>query len=277
MILCNKNIRNVVMKSKKLIFSILTILIIFYSFMIEPNRLIVKNVTVKDSELAGMRVVLVGDYHIEPNQRKRLKRLVNLINEQNADLVLSVGDFVAGCEQDTTMPIEDIVKELKEVKSKNGFYTVLGNHDCWIDRVGITKELNENGIRVLSNSNIKVNIKGKELYIAGLEDLATGSPNISQAIDKTKRPVILLTHSPDVFPYVPQSVNITLAGHVHGGQVRLPLFGVLYVPSAYGNRYSQGLIIENGKKMYVTKGIGNSTLSVRFNCVPEINVIDFES
>ena len=158
-----------------------------------------------------------------------------------------------------------------------GFYTVLGNHDCWIDRVGITKELNENGIRVLSNSNIKVNIKGKELYIAGLEDLATGSPNISQAIDKTKRPVILLTHSPDVFPYVPQSVNITLAGHVHGGQVRLPLFGVLYVPSAYGNRYSQGLIIENGKKMYVTKGIGNSTLSVRFNCVPEINVIDFES
>ena len=97
MILCNKNIRNVVMKSKKLIFSILTILIIFYSFMIEPNRLIVKNVTVKDLELAGMRVVLVGDYHIEPNQRKRLKRLVNLINEQNADLVLSVGDFVAGC------------------------------------------------------------------------------------------------------------------------------------------------------------------------------------
>lgn len=88
--------------------------------------------------------------------------------------------------------------------------------------------------------------------------------------------LILLCHSPDVFPKVPKEVNLTLAGHVHGGQVRLPILGSLIVPSNYGDKYSQGLIEENGKKMIVTKGIGNSILNVRFNCIPEIVVIEFE-
>jgi len=79
-----------------------------------------------------------------------------------------------------------------------------------------------------------------------------------------------------VFPRVPKEVNLSLSGHVHGGQVRLPLIGALVVPSDYGDMYSQGLIKEKGKQMIVTKGIGNSILNVRFNCVPEIVVIEFE-
>lgn len=79
-----------------------------------------------------------------------------------------------------------------------------------------------------------------------------------------------------MFPKVPSDINLTLSGHVHGGQVRLPLLGAHIVPSDYGDKYSLGLIEEEGKKMIVTKGIGNSILNVRFNCVPEIVVVEFE-
>ena len=86
----------------------------------------------------------------------------------------------------------------------------------------------------------------------------------------------MLTHSPDIFPKVPKEVNLTLSGHVHGGQVRLPLLGAIIVPSKYGDKYSYGLIEEDNKKMIVTSGIGTSILNVRFNCKPEIVVIEFE-
>jgi len=103
----------------------------------------------------------------------------------------------------------------------------------------------------------------------------TASPNIYEALENTKSPTILLTHTPDIFPKVPSDVNLTLAGHTHGGQVRLPLLGALIVPSDYGNKYSSGLIEEKGKKMIVTNGIGVSILPIRFNCPPEIVVLEF--
>ncbi|MCQ2754989.1 MAG: metallophosphoesterase [bacterium] len=252
------------------------ILLIIYSFCIEPNMLTVKNYSVQDSQLSGLKIVLVGDFHVKPNQGKRLAKVVEMINEQHPDIVLSVGDFVNGHEENMTMPIDNIVKQLKNIKSKYGFYTVLGNHDWWINGEEITDTLTKNGIKVLANSNIKVNINGKNVYIAGVEDKTTRTPDIYKALDLTQNPVILLTHSPDVFPRVPEKVNLTLSGHVHGGQVRLPLIGALIVPSDYGDKYSQGLIKEKGKQMIVTKGIGNSIFNVRFNCVPEINVIEFE-
>ena len=261
---------------KKILIIIGILLLIIYSFCIEPNMLTVKNYSVHDSQLSGLKIVLVGDFHIKPNQEDRLQKVVELINEQNPDIVLSVGDFVNGHEEDMTMPIADIVKQLKNIKSKYGFYTVLGNHDWWIDGEGITDTLISSGIKVLANSNTKVNINGKYIYIAGVEDKTTRTPEIYSALENTKNPVILLTHSPDVFPKIPSNINLTLSGHVHGGQVRLPLLGALIVPSDYGNKYSLGLIEEKGKKMIVTKGIGNSILNARFNCVPEIVVIEFE-
>lgn len=260
---------------KKFLIILGILLFIIYIFFIEPNRLIIKNYTIQDPQLKGLKVVLVGDYHIKPNQEKRLSRVIKLVNEQNADIVLSVGDFVAGHEECMTMPIEKIAQELSKVKSKYGFYAVLGNHDWWIDGDKITAGLNKNKINVLANSNVKLNISNKIIYLAGVEDKMTRIPNLSQALKNTKQPVILLTHSPDVFPKIPQNVNITLAGHLHGGQVRLPFIGALIVPSDYGDKYSQGLIEENNKKMIVTKGIGNSILPIRFNCVPEIVVINF--
>ena len=113
------------------------------------------------------------------------------------------------------------------------------------------------------------------MYIAGVEDLTTSQADITKALRNTKKPTILLTHSPDIFPNIPNNVFLTLAGHTHGGQIRIPMIGALIVPSDFGNKYSYGLVNENDKSMIITKGIGTSILPVRFCCFPEILVINF--
>lgn len=260
---------------KKLLFIIFLSTVGIYSLFIEPNKLDITNYTIQDKELSGIKIVFASDFHINPKQQKRLEKVVELINEQNADLVLSAGDFVYGHTENSTMHPQKIADGLSKVKSKYGYYTTLGNHDGWYSNDLIQKALENNGIKVLNNENIKLKINNKELYIAGIEDLMTGRPDIEKALENTCSPTILLTHTPDMFTDVPNDVNLTLAGHTHGGQVRVPFFGALFTASRYGNRYAIGLIEENGKKLITTRGIGVSLLPIRFNCPPEIVVIHF--
>jgi hypothetical protein len=83
----------------------------------------------------------------------------------------------------------------------------------------------------------------------------------------------LLTHNPDVFPGVPARVTLTLAGHTHGGQVRLPLLGTPIVPSEFGSRYVAGHVVEGGRHLYVATGTGTSLVPVRFRVPPTVTVL----
>ena len=168
-----------------------------YSVFIEPNKLEVTNYTIQDKELSGIKIVFASDFHIKPNQQKRLDKIVNLINSQNPDLVLSAGDFVCGHLKHTTMPPKDIAKSLGKIKSKHGVYTTLGNHDQWYGVEEITKTLEENNIKVLNNNNKKIVINGKTVYIAGIQYKPENMLQISKAIENTQKPTIMLTHSPD--------------------------------------------------------------------------------
>jgi predicted MPP superfamily phosphohydrolase len=91
------------------------------------------------------------------------------------------------------------------------------------------------------------------------------------------RPVIALTHNPDIFPRVPQRVPLLLAGHTHGGQVRFPFIGTVIQPSDYGDHYVRGHIFEQDHHMFVTTGIGTSIIPVRFNVPPEIVLLTVET
>lgn len=248
----------------------------FYSLFIEPDRLEVNHYTLQDSDLKGVKIVFAGDFHVKPHQKRKISDIVSLINQEKSDIVLFVGDFVSGHNEKMTMPMENIAKELGKINAKYGIYTVLGNHDVWYGAEKITELLHENGIRVLANENIKVRIKDKTVFIAGIKDLLTEKPDISKALEHTKVPVILLSHSPDIFPELKGKVNLILAGHTHGGQVRIPFWGPIVTSSQYGSKYSQGLIEENGMRLITTRGIGTSLLPIRFACVPEIIVIEFE-
>ena len=289
-------------KIKKYFLLIIILILAGYSYFIEPNRLELNRYVVQDEQLKGIKIVFASDFHVKPYGQKRLDKIVEMINGENPDIVVSAGDYVCGHTRHSTMPIENIAKTLSKVKAKYGFYTSLGNHDGWYDPAEIAMNLEENGIKVLSNSHTMVNIRGQKLYIAGIEDYDTGNPEIYKALEgietdkngEHNEPIIMLSHSPDMFPKMPTAITLVLSGHTHGGQVRLPLLGPIFTASRYHDKYAKGWKQEYNKELlkvdttkpiklqrqiktlFVTRGIGVSILPFRFNCVPEINVIEFE-
>lgn len=255
---------------------IIAIILLIWGFFIEPNIIVQKKYKFKNNDLKGCKFVLFSDIHIAPWQKKRLKRIVNKINKLNPDMVLSTGDFVSGYIPSKTLPIEDIGKELANIKSKYGTFAVLGNHDWWQNGAHIREILTQNKITVLENNSKNIEINNKMVSIAGIEDLQTRIPNPQKALKKTARTTILLTHNPDPFFEIKEKVFLTLAGHNHGGQVQLPFFGALIVPAKSGCKYANGRFTHNNNTLIVTKGLGNSILNVRFCCPPEIVLLEFE-
>lgn len=257
-----------------LTFFTVALILFIWSVFVEPNVLRTTKYQIPDSDLKGLKVVFAADFHYKPYEKWRLERDVKAINSQNPDIVLLGGDYVNGHKKGFTLPIGEISAEFSKIKSKYGIYAVLGNHDGWQDEDGITKSLSDNGIKVLKNSAVRIEAQ-KPFYIAGVEDMQTGNPDTDKALEDINAPVILLSHTPDIIESVPYSVNLTLAGHLHGGQVVIPFHGAIIVPSKFGTKFASGFFNEKGKKLLVSKGLGNSILPLRFNCPPEIVLIKF--
>lgn len=253
-------------------FLLIIFVLLFWAVIIEPNVLTVKHITLKNKNLSGLKFVFASDFHIKPYEKIRLKRIVHTINMQNPDIVLLGGDYVNGHKAGFTLSADKIAKELSNIKSEYGSYAVMGNHDGWQGKAPIIKAFRDNGINVLENENKNFD----KFSIAGVEDLQTSVPDIRKALESANGEVILLSHTPDIFPDVPKEVALTLAGHTHGGQVVLPKNKAIIVPSMYGTRYAYGLKEEDGRKIFISRGLGTSIMPLRFNCFPEIVVVDFE-
>lgn len=252
------------------------IILLCWSLFVEPNLITIKKYSVPNKELTGLHVVFISDLHIKKNDAVRVRRIVELVNAQNPDIVLGGGDYANGHSVKSALDFEVLGNELSKIEATYGFYTVLGNHDWWTDGESMRKSFEKVGICVLENSSASVNIgNGKYLYITGLGDRDTRDVNLKAALKNTVSPRILLTHHPDVFYDVKENVDLILAGHTHGGQVVIPLIGPILIPTSYPQKFAQGLVEENGNRIIVTKGLGTSILPIRFNCKPEIVVIDF--
>ena len=245
---------------------LVTLILFIWSFFVEPNLLTVKKYKVEN--LDGKKIIFVSDFHISKGDKGRLRKIVKKINELSPDIVLSGGDFIKGHTGKSTMPIESQAQELSKIKAP--VVTVLGNHDGWYDKYRVKTALEKNGITVLYNSSTKIG----NLYIAGVEDMQTGIPEVKVALENAEFPRILLSHTPDIYYDVKEDVDLILAGHVHGGQVRLPFVGALICPSIYGTKFSSGDFRETQNRMIVTRGLGTSILSMRFNNIPEIVVLE---
>ncbi len=257
-----------------------------WAFVIEPARLTVDSQTlsVKGWPLAlnGLRVVLASDLHIGAPHigADKLPKLVALINEQQPDLILLAGDFVVGDEIGASQVApETIAAGLRGLRARLGVWAVLGNHDWWTDGPGMRKALENNGIKVLENSATRFTDKGEAFWLIGLGDHFTNHTDLKGALTQVTddAPALALTHSPDVFPSLPDRILLTFAGHTHGGQVWLPFLGRPVIPSAYGQRYATGHIQEGARHLFVTNGVGTSILPVRFLVPPEITVLTLAS
>lgn len=250
------------------------------AFWIEPSSLTVVNerLALPGLRSTPLKIAVLADLHVGSpfNGIDNLKRVVALTNEQQPDIVCILGDLVIqGVRGGRFVPPEDIASEVAGLRSKLGSFAVLGNHDDWLDHDRVANALTRNGITVIEETARRLETAAGPVWLAGVSDYWMGRHDVSLALQKVTdpSPIILLSHNPDIFPYVSPRVALTLAGHTHGGQVRFPLFGALIVPSEHGQRYAAGHIIENGRHMYVATGVGTSILPVRFRVPPSITML----
>ncbi|MDX6304512.1 MAG: uncharacterized protein QOI77_1481, partial [Blastocatellia bacterium] len=253
-----------------------------WSFLIEPNRLIVHPQTIQidnwPPELSGLRIAVVSDLHTGApfiNDQK-LKDIVDRTNALNPDLIVLLGDYMSpNSWHSHRVEPEVTAAGLKGLKAPLGVYSVLGNHDWWYNGERVRRAFEQNGIRVLEDEVTEIKWHEKSFWLVGLADLWTRPQHIEETIAKVPAgsTIIALTHNPDIFPSLPQSVPLLIAGHTHGGQVNLPFIGTPIVPSRFGSKYTAGHVFENGHHMFVTTGIGTSILPVRFRVTPEIVIL----
>jgi predicted MPP superfamily phosphohydrolase len=256
--------------------------LLLWGFVIEPGWL--RN---EDYELAlpgwpeacdGLRVAVLSDLHVGSpfNGLDKLPQIVALTLAANPDLVLLAGDYVI-----TDVPggrfvsPEQIADGLRKLTVPLGVHAVLGNHDWWLDGPRVRLALESVGIPVLEDAATRIAAGPCSFWLVGIGDYWETPHRVRRALFDVRdaAPVLAFTHNPDVFPEVPARVNLTIAGHTHGGQVWLPGLGRLVVPSRYGERYAIGHIVEAGRHFFVSSGLGTSVLPVRFLVPPEVSVI----
>lgn len=251
----------------------LFVYVLIRSFFVEPNSLEVVRYEIGDNQLQGIRVAFLSDFHLKRRDYKRLDKIIALTNKQRPTLVLLGGDFANGSNIRTTMMPNVMAAKLSLLKAPT--YAVLGNHDWQIDGKLIADALNNSGIKVLENSNTRINLQGRYVDIIGIADVTTQQAKIAQALRRTANPRIVITHNPDVYFDIIDGVNLILAGHTHGGQFVIPFTKPIFVPSKYGSELASGLIKETRNTLIVSKGLGLTGIPVRLNCKPEITIIDF--
>jgi predicted MPP superfamily phosphohydrolase len=251
-----------------------------YAAVIEPRRLVTIRKTIHLPDwpraLDGFRVGLLSDLHAgAPHATpKAIARAVARLNDEAPDVVLLGGDYIdAHPLWGGRFAPELIARELAQLQAPT--LGVLGNHDWKQAGDHMWTALQNAGIDMLENRAVAVN----DVYIAGLADVRCRRPDLPGTLATVPpgAPVILLAHDPDVFPLVPDRVAITLAGHTHGGQIAIPVLRRPVIPSRYGERYARGHIVEGGRHLYVTSGLGTSGVPVRLLAPPEIVVLELVS
>lgn len=251
----------------------------FWALFIDPNRLVVNSQTIQidnwPAELSGLRIAVMSDIHTGSPfiDEQKLKDIVAKTNAGNPDLIVLLGDYMTG-DGGLSHRVEPEVTAagLKDLRSPLGVYAVLGNHDWWYNGAKVRTAFERNGIHVLESEVVELNLRGKSFWLAGLADLWTRPQHIAETIAKAPQgaTIIAITHNPDIFPRLPHTVSLLLAGHTHGGQVNIPMIGTPVVPSDFGPKYTAGHVFENSHHLFVTTGIGTSILPVRFRVPPEI-------
>lgn len=262
--------------------------LVFWGFFVEPNRLITRHETIQidnwPRELNDLRIAVLSDIHAGGAfiDERKLRTIVERTNEMQPEMIVILGDYISGDgrRHPLKMKPEVFAAVLKDFRAPLGVYSVLGNHDWWYNGGEVRTALEQNGIKVLDDEVFKVDARGTSFWLVGLADLWTRPQRIETAVAKVPEnaTVIAMTHNPDIFPRVPSRVQLLLAGHTHGAQIRLPFIGYVVAPSnTYGERYARGHIFENGHHLFVTTGIGTSIVSVRFGVPPEIVLLTVKS
>lgn len=230
-------------------------------------------------EFDGFRIAQVSDTHgnrIDPAGRE-----VKAVAEAEVDLIAATGDFVHRNYARGMRRILPFMKALVEIAP---VYAVSGNHDHWTDWPYVAWRLSEAGVTVLENSHVRIRRGEAQIILAGVSDPYTGRACLKRALPaQVDAVVVLLAHAPTWFepwnaataPANLDLVSLTLAGHTHGGQIKLPLVGAVTTASGrlFPPSHVEGLSREGDGWLYINRGLGQGDLGFRFRSRREVSII----
>ena len=221
----------------------------------------------------GLSILHLTDLHFHDGLDRKFSQAVldRCLEWDTPDLLCITGDIV-----DSDFHHRWIIPLLGRLRWKEAGMFILGNHDTWYNTEQIRRRFHRLGMHNLGNAWKQLTVRGEPLVAVGYEapwfkpePNMDGCPaRLPTADDKMFR--LCLSHSPDSIQWARRhKVDLMLAGHVHGGQIRLPLFGSLFVPSRYSRRFDCGTFSEGSTVMHVGRGLSGKHL-LRLNCRPEV-------
>lgn len=213
----------------------------------------------------GLTVVHLSDLHLKGTPDREFFRFVmDRCAAWEPDLVAVTGDIA-----DSMHHMRWIVPVLGRLRWRIAAFAILGNHDHWYDPPFIRRRLRRLGMHVLDNTWRQIDVRGQPLVVIGHEGpWLRPRPDLSDCPREPFR--LCLSHTPDNLRWARrQGVDLMLSGHVHGGQIRFPLFGSVLVPSRYGRRYDCGVFDEPPTLLHVSRGLSGDH-PLRYLCRPEV-------
>lgn len=244
-----------------------------YATLVEPRLPVLEETTLRlptlPPQLDGLRIGQLTDLHLGmPHSHANTRWGVQRIMDEAPDVIVITGDFVSFHHAISQLP-----GLLQPLQAPLGVYAITGNHDHWEGVAEIRAQLEPLGITFLMNEHRCLPWNGGELWLAGIDDMWYGAPDLAAALNDIPATAftLLLAHEPDFADVVVgRGVALQLSGHTHGGHIRLPLLGAPCLPS-HGVRYSHGLVHVGALQIYVSRGLGGFPL--RLNCPPEVSLL----
>lgn len=247
------------------------------AFRVEPRRLAVSwhRVPVQSwpEGLGDVRIAHLTDLHLR-GWGAAEQAAAAAIGRAAPDLVVFTGDYL---ERWSALPL--LSAALARLRGGCRAFAVLGDNDGrhLIDTERLVEQLQAAGVDVLRNEARLVPVGGGEICLIGVDDPHSGQAQLGEALRGAvggagkRRPTVLLAHSPEiVLDEGARSADLILAGHTHGGQVCLPLWGPIITNSRLGRRFARGLRRWGGARVYTNRGLGMARIPARFCCPPEL-------
>ena len=231
----------------------------------------------------GLTIAQLSDFHYEDHfSVVPIRKAVEMVHSLRPDLIVLTGDFVTVplIERPALLPrvvatAAPCAQILQELQAPMGRFAILGNHDGEAGGARIARTLEEHGIPVLRNQSVPLERGTHRLWLAGIDDVLRGEPDLGAAIEKipAKEATILLAHEPDFADESSlQPIDLQLSGHSHGGQIWIPGIGAPWLPPL-SRKYPRGIYRVGNLTVYTNIGIGTIHAPIRINCPPEITLI----
>ena len=248
------------------------------SAMDEANSLSLERVEIRikrlPPKLDGFKIIQLSDTHHSPfTGLEHIERAIKIANRLRPDMFLLTGDYVSHDRE----YIAPVAAALGRLKSRYGTYACLGNHDHWTDADLVTELFRGEGINVLINEGFRFETRRGSFWIAGVDDYMVGKTDVPASLrgsfpDEMK---LLLAHNPIIFREAARyGVDLTLSGHTHGGQIKLRDDEKRILPQ---RKLKAGLHTRRNSQVYITRGIGTVVVPMRYQCPPEISLLELRA